>query len=100
MIDEERVALIVWLRYYVETEVYDRTCEGFWIAADEWFPYAWTDARLRAARRRDAITFELRIARIPTVIAESAKRRAASLSFTRQREALTRLLGEDITARP
>lgn len=96
MIDLDVRALIVWLRFEVECEDFDRQLPGFWWrgdpSSDEWLPHDMGLSRRYAYEKRRDAEAELRRLEIPRELSARAKAYAGSLSTKRAKRELDALL--------
>lgn len=93
----DRQATILWLRYYVDTELYDRSLPGAFFRPGEWMPYPEgrpASMRFAAKCMRD-LKWRAAEARIPGDEMSRARNYVLGLSFDRQRAELAYLLGSD-----
>ena len=58
------VACILWARYFVDTENYDRTLPGYWRGDDAWMPFDIRESTRYARRRRDELNERARELRV------------------------------------
>lgn len=91
-----RIALIIWLRYEIDCEEYDRKQPGVW-KHSEWIPIfdgrvdGATNSRAFARRRKVKAHEELRISSIPIEL-KTEREYAARLPFEEAKELLAHLL--------
>lgn len=94
MSDVERVARIIWLRYLIETEEFDRTLPGAWnhLAPDEWMPYDMATSRSFSYRRSEIARRECDVNWISRSTWEPIRRSLDMWSLKRWRVELDALL--------
>lgn len=100
----ERIAFIIWLRYTVTTEAFDRKLPGAW-RHGEWIPFDPTSSRvfarpyLKIAEREiqdhnlQAITISRADLVIDAALVKRVREEISRMTYDRQREELVRLTG-------
>lgn len=103
--EPERIAFIVWLRYTVKTEAFDRKLPGMWRPNGEWLPFDLTLSRtfarpwFKVAEREiaDHNREVIMLGRSDLVIDASLVKRVreaiSRMTYDRQRSELDRLIG-------
>lgn len=90
------VALIVWLRFEVECETFERQLPGFWFRGDPkldaWIPHDLALARRYAHEKKLDALAEIRRLEIPIELSNAAKKYAERCSFTKQKRELEGIL--------
>lgn len=94
--DVPTVALIVWLRFEVECENFDRSLPGFWFKGDpkldEWIPWDLPLSRRFAHQKKLDALAEIRRLEIPVELSNRAKAYAGSLSTAKAKRELEGIL--------
>lgn len=88
-----REMFIIWLRYTIDCDAFDRTLPGFDVGYGEWYPAGdMKTSRLYAKSRRDQALEELRRCGYDRTDWEAAKLEAFGIRESRRQEVLDSIL--------